>query len=184
MSVYAMSLFLHVVGAVGLGTVLGLEWASLYGLRRATAAGQVREWTRLLGASRFLGGPAALIVVITGIHLSATRWGPQGWIVVSLAGLVVIALLGAAVSGRRAGAIARTAAAEDGPVSAALGQRLHDPALALSLWIRTALFLGIVFLMTTKPSAATAFIVMAIALVLGMAAALPAWNTRRAWSER
>ena len=184
MSVYALSLFLHIVGALGLCTVLGLEWASLYGLRRATAAGQVREWTRLLGASRFLGGPAALIVVITGIHLSATRWGPQGWIVVALAGMVVIAGLGAGVSGRRAGAIARTVAAEDGPISAALGQRLHDPTLALSLWIRTALFLGIVFLMTTKPSAGGALTVIAVALVLGLVAALPARNTGRAWSER
>jgi hypothetical protein len=178
-SVYSMSLFLHIVGALGLFAVLGLEWASLYGLRRATVAGQVREWARLLGAPRFVGGPAALAVLITGIHLSATRWGPQGWIVVGLAGMVVIAVLGAALSGRRAGAIARALPAEDGPISAALRQRLHDPVLTLSVALRTALLLGIVFVMSTKPSTAGALAAMGVALVLGLAAALPVWSSGR-----
>jgi hypothetical protein len=178
-SVYSISLFLHIVGALGLVTVLGLEWASLYGLRRATVVGQVREWARLLGAPRFVGGPAALTVVVTGIHLSATRWGPQGWIVVGLAGMVVIAVLGGAVSGRRAGAIARALPAEDGPISAALAKRLHDPMLTLSLALRTALFLGIVFLMSSKPSTAGALAAIGMALVLGLAAALPAWSSGR-----
>ncbi len=173
-SVYSISLFLHIVGAHGLFAVIALEWASLYGLRRATEAGQVREWIRLLGAPRFLGGPAALTVLVTGIHMTATRWGPQGWIVVGLAGMVVIAVLGAAVSGRRAGAIARALPAEDGPISTVLGRRLHDPVLSLSLWLRTALFLGVVFVMSTEPSGAGALTAMGVALVVGLAAALPA----------
>ena len=102
MSVYSMSLFLHIVGALALFAAFGLEWASLYGLHRATVTGQVREWARLLGAPRFVGGPAALTILITGIYLSATRWGAEGWIVVALAAMVVIAVLGAALTGRRA----------------------------------------------------------------------------------
>ena len=112
-SVYSISLFLHIVGALGLGAVLAMEWASLHNLQRATEAGQVREWIRLLGAPRFLGGPAALTILVTGIHMTATRWGPQPWIVVGLAGMVVIAVLGGAVSGRRAGAIIRALPADD-----------------------------------------------------------------------
>jgi hypothetical protein len=178
-SVYSISLFLHIVGALGLFAAFGLEWASLNGLRRATVAGQAREWARLLGAPRFVGGPAALTLLVTGIHLSATRWGPQGWIVVGLAGMVVIAVLGAAVSGRRAGAIARTLPAGDGPISAALGQLLHDPVLRLSLALRTSLFLGVVFLMSTKPGTAGALAAMGVALLLGLAAARPAWRSGR-----
>jgi hypothetical protein len=48
--VYSISLFLHIVGALGLCAALGLEWAGLYNLRRATEAGQVREWVRLLAS--------------------------------------------------------------------------------------------------------------------------------------
>jgi hypothetical protein len=178
-SVYSISLFLHIVGALGLGAVLAMEWASLYNLRGATEVGQVREWIRLLGAPRFLGGPAALTILVTGIHMTATRWGPQPWIVVGLAGMVVIATLGGAVSGRRAGAIIRALPADDGQISTALRQRLHDPALRLSLWLRTALFLGVVFLMSTQPSTAGALAAMVMAVVLGLAAAIPARNSGR-----
>jgi hypothetical protein len=175
-SVYSMSLFLHIVGALALFAAFGLEWAGLYGLHRATVAGQVREWARLLGAPRFVGGPAALTVLITGIYLSATRWGAQGWIVVALAAMVVIAVLGAALTGRRAGAIDRALPAEDGPIPAALDRRLHDPVLTLSIALRTALFLGIVFVMSTKPSTAGALTAMVVALIAGSAGALPVWS--------
>jgi len=101
----------------------------------------------------------------------------------------VIAVLGAAVSGRRAGAIARALPAEDGPISTALRQRVHDPVLSLSLWVRTALFLGVVFVMTTEPSTVGALAAMGIAVVVGLAAAIPARSSgrrpaRMAGSER
>jgi hypothetical protein len=178
-SLYSISLFLHIVGALGLFAILGLEWACLYNLRRASEAGQVREWVRLLAAPRVLGGPAALLILVTGMHMGATRWGPQGWIVVGLAGMVAIAVLGAGLSGRRMGAIARALPTEDGPIPAALGRRIHDPLLALSLRLRAALFLGIVFVMSTQPSAAGALAAMAVSLVAGLAAAIPAWGGDR-----
>jgi hypothetical protein len=83
------------------------------------------------------------------------------------------------VVGARAGAVARTLPSEDGPISAALKQRVHDPVLSLSLWVRTALFLGVVFVMTTEPSGAGAIAAMGVALVLGMAAGLPARRSGR-----
>ncbi len=179
MSVYSISLFLHVVGALGLFAVLGLEWAGIYQLRRATEAGQVGEWLRLLSLAARLVGVAAVLTLITGIYMTATRWGPQGWILVGLAGMVVIAVPGGAVSGRRTGGIARALAEENGPISTALRGRLHDPALALSLRVRTALFIGIVFLMTTEPSTAISIAAMGVALVAGLAPAIPARAARR-----
>ncbi len=173
MSVYSISLFLHIVGSLALFAALGLEWAGLYNLQRATEAGRVREWLRLLGAPRFLGGPAALVILATGIYMSATRWGPQGWIIVGLAGMALIAVLGGALSGRRVGAIARALQAENGPISAAFGRRLHDPGLILSLRLRTAIFLGIVFLMSTRPGPGGALAAMAVAAAVGLAVGIP-----------
>src|ERR1051325_8515153 len=113
MSLYAIAVFLHIVGALGLFAALGLEWASLLNLRRATAAGQAqegapppppppppaagqaKEWARLLASLRTVAGPAALTILVTGIYLTATRWGGQGWIGVGLGGVVLIAVLGA-----------------------------------------------------------------------------------------
>ena len=179
MSVYSISLFLHIVGALALFAALGLEWASLHHVRRATEVVQVREWVRLLGTTRVLGGPAALLILATGIHMTATRWGAQGWIVVGLAGMVLIAVLGAGLGGRRLGSIARGLPAEAGPISQSLRQRLHDPVLTLSLRCRIALFLGIVFIMATQPGGAGALGAMAAALVVGLGAGVPAWRSDR-----
>jgi hypothetical protein len=173
-SVYSISLFLHIVGALGLFTVLGLEWAGLYYLRRATGAREVREWVKLLAAPRMLAGPAALLILASGIHMTATRWAPRGWIVVGLAGMVAIAVLSAAVGGRRIGAIARALPADDGPIPAALDRQIHDPALELSLRVRAALFLGVVFVMSTEPNTAGSLAAMAVATLAGVAVALPA----------
>jgi hypothetical protein len=171
MSLYSISLFLHIVGTLALFAVLSLEWAGLVGLRRATTAGQARDWARLLSLPR-LGGPAALTVLVTGIYLTATRWGAQGWIVVGLAAMVTIAVLGPALGARRSAAIGRALPAEDGPISATLRRQLRDPVLMVSIRLRTALFLGIVFLMSSKPGVAAALAAIAVALVLGLAPAL------------
>jgi hypothetical protein len=96
---------------------------------------------------------------------------------------VVIAVLGAAVGGRRAAAIARALPAEVGPISTTLRGRLHDPVRALSLWVRTALFLGIVFVMSTQPSGAGALAAIGVAVVAGLAVALPAWGGGRRWTR-
>src|ERR1051325_799875 len=88
MSLYAIAVFLHIVGALGLFAALGLEWASLLNLRRATAAGQAKEWARLLASPPNVPGPAPLTIPGPRIFLTATRWGGQGWIGVGLGGLV------------------------------------------------------------------------------------------------
>jgi len=188
MSLYSISLFLHIVGALGLFAVFVLEWAGLSHLRRAAEGAQVREWVGLVAAARVAGGPTALLILVTGIHMSAARWGPQGWILVGLARMVVIAVLSLGVSGRRAAAIAR-APAEPGPISPPLRRQLHDPVLLLSLWLRTALFLGVVFVMATEPGVAGALAALAAAGAIGLAAAAPAWaggrrQARMAGSER
>ena len=158
MSVYSMAVFLHIIGALGIFAAIGLEWAGLSNLRRATDTAQVREWMRLL---------------------AATRWGPQGWILVALGGMVVIAALGAAVGGRRLAAIAKALPAEAGPVPTTLRQRVDDPALAVSLWVRTALLFGIVFLMSIRPSWGGSLAAMGVALLLGTAVARPALRHSR-----
>jgi hypothetical protein len=179
MSLYSIAVFLHVVGALGIFAAIGLEWAGLTNLRRATDIAQVREWVRLLAAPRTIGGPAALLILVTGIYMGVTRWGHQGWIIVALVGMVLVAALGGAIAGRRIPAIVRELQAESGPVSTTLRRRLHDPALTVSLWVRTALLLGIVFLMSSRPGWGGSLAAMGAALVLGILAAIPAFGVSR-----
>jgi hypothetical protein len=106
MSFYLLIVYLHIVAALGLFATLAIEWAGLHQLRRAALVSQVRDSTRPLGALRRVGGPSALLL-ITGVYLSATRWGSQTWIVLGLLSLVLMAVLGATLTGRRMGPIAR-----------------------------------------------------------------------------
>jgi len=179
MSAYPIVLFLHIVGSLGLFGAFALEWASLESLRRATTLGQAREWLRLAGSTRQVGFPSLLTVLVTGIIMTASRWGWQGWIGVALLSLVPIAVLGAAVSGRRIRDIGRNLPQGEGSLAPQLVERLRDPALMVSGWLRTTLGLGIVYLMTTKPSALGAFAVMGVAIVLGLLLGLAPRRERR-----
>ncbi len=174
MSIYTIVLFLHVSGAIGYFISTGTWLFGLSALRRARRVEQVRALTNLVGRSGPLFGISVLLILATGLYMALTAWGLRtGWIDVALISLILIAPLGTAFIEPRRRAIDRLAReAPDGPLSQALEQRTHDPVLLTALQTLAALLLGIVFLMTTKPSLTGSLIVMAVALVLGLASGL------------
>lgn len=173
MSIYAGLLFLHVVGAIALGVILCFEMAALLGLRRAATTTEVAQWLSLLRTARMVGRPAGPAVLLSGIYMSVTRWGAQGWIIAGLAAIVLIGVIDSALSSRRFAAVTQSLESEDGLISAALGGLLRDPILRLSISLRGGLFLGVVFLMCTKPGVAPALAVIPASLAAGYVAALP-----------
>jgi hypothetical protein len=178
MSLYVALLFLHVVGAVALGVILCFEMAAIIGLRRAATTTEAAQWLSLLRTPRALGRPAGPTVLLSGIYMSVTRWGAQGWIIVALAAIVLIGVLESALSSRRFVAITKSLESENGVISARMRGLLRDPMLKLSISLRGGLFLGIVFLMCTKPGVVPALGVVALSLVAGSAAALPGRSRR------
>ena len=123
------------------------------------------------GAIGYFVGISVLLILVTGFYLALTAWSLwTGWIAVALISLLLLVPSGAALIEPRRRAIARLAQeAPDGLLSQALEQRIHDPILGTALQTVTILLLGIVFLMTNKPSLIGSLIVMAVALVLGLA---------------
>jgi hypothetical protein len=178
MSLYSAAVFLHVVGALGLFAALGLEWAGVRNLRCSVTTAQAREWLKLLGGLRLVERPAALVLLGTGIYASAATGGGRPWIGLGLLTLLVIAALGELLTGRRLRRVGRVLPEEGGAVTPALMRQLADSVLTLSACLRTALALGVVFIMSTKPDRAGALSAMAMALVLGLAAGLPPFVTR------
>jgi hypothetical protein len=178
MSLYAGLLFLHVVGAITLGVILCFEMAALLGLRRTATITEAAQWLSLLQRPRMLGRPAGPTVLLSGTYMSVTRWGAQGWIIAGLAAIVLIGVIESALSARRFAAITQSLESEDGLVSASLAGLLRDPMLKLSISLRGGLFLGIVFLMCTKPGVAPALAVVALSLAAGYVAALPGRSHR------
>ena len=169
MSLYSISVFLHIVGALGLFAGIALEQVGLRGLRRASTVAQAREWVRVLGGLRRIDAPSGLTILATGIYMIVSRWGEQAWAGLAILGMVVIAVLGVAVTGRRAGAIAKELPLDDGPVPQSLRSRLDDSVLPASASARAAIALGIVFNMSLKPSAPLAAAVLLVALAIGVA---------------
>ena len=186
MSIYTVVLFLHVSGAIGYFAGIGIWLFGMVGLRRAQRVEEVRPLTNLAGQLGPLFGISMLLILATGLYMAITAWGLQtGWIDVALVSLILSAPLGTAFIEPRRRAIARLAQeAPDGPLPQALEQRIHDPVLLTALQTVTILLLGIVFLMTNKPSLIVSLIVMAVALALGVASSLLVSRATRTREQR
>jgi hypothetical protein len=178
-SIYSIALFLHILGALGLFVTLCLEWASLSYLRRAATVEQARDWLSMFNAQRRIYPLSWLAILIPGFYMVATAWRGTAWVPVALGAVVLLIVIGVAFNRRRMAPIGQSVAAESGPISAALRQRLDDPTQWASLWIRTAITLGIVFLMSVKPDLLGSLLTIGVAIVLGLAFSLPVLGRSR-----
>ena len=171
MNIYDIALFLHISGAIGYFIAMGTWLFGLSALRRAQRVEQVHALTHLIGRSGPLFGISVLLILVTGLYMTITAWGLQtGWILVALISLILIAPLGTAFIEPRRRTIDRLAQeAPDGPLPRSLERSTHDPVLLTAVQTVTILLLGIVFLMTNKPSLIGSLIVIVVALVLGLA---------------
>ncbi len=170
MTGYTIVLFLHVSAAIGYFIAMGAWLLSLTMLRRAQRVEQVRILTQLTGRLGPLFGISVLLLLATGLYMAITAWSLlTGWIIVALISLILVAPLGTVFSEPRRRASERLAReAPDGPLPPSLEQHTHDPVLLTALQTVTILLLGIVFLMTNKPSLIVSIIVMAVALAPGL----------------
>ena len=180
MNAYSIALFLHIVGAVGIFVALGLEWTGLWQIRSATTPQQVGGWMRILKSVRKFGFASMLTTVITGIYMMLTAWGGESWIIVTVGSLVLMIALAQVVTAPRMMAIGRALATEKAPLSQTFHSLANNPLLWISIQTRVAIALGIVFLKITKPELGGSLLTIGIAIVLGIASALPMPRRQRA----
>ena len=109
-------------------------------------------------------------LLVSGLYMAVTAWGHQWWAAVGLLGMLTLPAIGRALDGGRSRAVAEEAARERGPLSAALRLRLREPRLWISIQLRTAIALGVVFLMSVKPGLAGSVATVGVAAVAGLAA--------------
>jgi hypothetical protein len=175
MSIYSIILFVHIVGVIGYCLGIGMWLFVLVGLRRAQHVEQVRALIHLNDLSGPFSGISALLLLGAGLYLALTAWSLlTGWILVALISLLLMVPTSAAliVTRRRALVDQLAREAPEGTVSLALRQRIDDPVLLSVVQTVAALLLGLIFLMTTKPDVVGSLIVMAVALLLGLASSL------------
>jgi hypothetical protein len=181
MSLYTLALFVHVSGAIGTFVSLGIWLFGLAAMRRARLVEQVRALAWLVIVASPLLVLSVLLLGLAGFEMALSTWGLlTPWIAVSLVIVVLIGPIGAFVLDPRMRTIfAEAQEAPDGPLPDHLNTRTHDPILGTAASTLTTLLLGIVFLMTTKPSLVSAILVMGVALFLGPLVSLPIWYAAR-----
>jgi hypothetical protein len=174
MNYYLIAKLLHILGALGFFIALGLEVLSLWQARNATASVQVRERLHISSSAQRLGPLSMLMILISGFYMMAVARISSAWLIVAFGALILMVLLGLAITAPRMAAIRQALTTENGSVSASLHNLLHNSLLSLSMHMRVIIALGIVVLMTLKPDLLGALITMAVAVVLGLAFSLPA----------
>ncbi len=140
----------------------------------------VRAWMGILKSVRKVGFASMLTTVITGVYMMLTDWGGVAWIIVTLGALVLVIALSQALTNPRRTAIGRALATEKGPLSHTFQSLANHPLLWISIRTRVAIALGIVFLKTAKPDLGGSLITIGVAIVLGLASALPVPRLERA----
>jgi hypothetical protein len=170
MTLYSIALFLHVVGALLLFVTLTVEGVALRQLRRAAATEAAQGAAALLRLNRIVGPLSALGVLVPGLYMTATSWGWVAWIVVALVSWLAIAVLGA-VNGIRIVALGKS--------HAALLTGIRNPMFLISWMTRVGIALGVVLLMTVKPSAVGAVIAILVAAAAGAALGVALSRMRR-----
>lgn len=165
--VHLLSLFLG-VGAAGIVTIC------LFRLRAAQTLADAAPWGMLAGQTEKVFPVAILGLFGTGAYMTSDVWTwSTHWIDVSIVGLVMLAVQGAGVAGRRAHVL-KQALMENGP--GPLGEKAKkltcDPALWVASNANIGIVLGVVWNMTEKPGLGAAIAAVAVGYLVGAAFAL------------
>jgi len=178
MTLYSLVLFVHLAAVLALCAALSIELLALYQLGRASTLTEVRRWTQPVPGLPLLTAGSALVIFFSGIYLTIRMSAfDLAWPKVTIGALLLIAPF-AALTGRRIRAI-RQLCAEGKAINSELISRLQDPLLNISLGIRTAVFLGIVLLMSAKPELWESIIIVGVSAVFGLLTSLLLWHRPR-----
>ncbi len=167
MQAYNAILFLHILSAFGIAAAFAIEWTNLHRLQRSCSKGEIRESLKGFSVLRRIGGPSYLIIVLSGIYLWAEAWRGSAWPVIAVVSLIVIAVIGAVITGPRMATLGKAAEGESGgdALSVAVSSL---PVLWGSLQVRTWMAIGIAFLMTVKPGAIGSIVVIVISILIAL----------------
>lgn len=179
---YSVALFLHICGALGLFAAVGIEVVGVLGFRRADTVDQVRTYARVVKVTEPMFPGFSVVVLGAGIYMTVTQWSFRTpFVIVGLTTLVVMAVLGATVQGRRWQMVGKAADdLPDGPVPASLRRLIDDPVGWSSMGGAVFAVVGVVALMTIKPGLAASVAIATIAYAVG---GLAGWMLVRRRSE-
>ena len=178
MHTYQTVVYLHLLFlllGIGAAAVIG---TCLFHLRAAGTLADAVPWGMLAGKTERVFPVAIIGLFASGAYLTSDLWTwDTRWIDVSIAALVVIALQGPVVAGRRAKALEHALKENGpGPLGDAARRMTRDAALWTVTFANPGIVLGIMWNMTQKPGIGEAIAAVAIGYAVGAALAFPFTN--------
>jgi hypothetical protein len=175
---YALALFVHLLSLLLATVAASLSTFSALRLRAVDSAEAAAPWLALIG--RVVPAfPAAVVGLLgSGIYMTLDRWAWSApWIDAALVGLGLIVVLGNAVEATRGRALRREI--ESAGMSARARRLLRDPVSWSAKMTTLTLTVAVVFVMAVKPAGGECVAVVVLAVIMGVAGAVPMWRTPR-----
>ena len=123
---YTISLFTHIVAALGLFVAAGLGAGSVVArLPRVRTRDEAVSWMSVMTPLRALGPVSLVLILASGLYMAAVGWGFDRWTGAALIGLAVLLVLGELLTGRTMLGLGRALSAERQVLSPAFRERLQ-----------------------------------------------------------
>jgi hypothetical protein len=178
-TLFGFVLFLHISFVVVAFAMAGIVHAAMPAVARARDVSQMRPWVELLHRLDPLFPLVALMLLGLGswlVHLGAHTDDAfsfkDGWVITSIVTLVVIeGIAGAMLAPTAKRLVVTVRETADGVPGADLRAATRDPKIWYPGHIATFGFLGIVFVMATKPAGGWAWLFPTVGALVGIALA-------------
>jgi hypothetical protein len=172
-------LFLHIGVVIASFMIAAVLHAALHAMPRAKMVAQLRPFAALVHRLEPLLPILAVVILGMGawlVHLDNGEFGwGDGWILTGLITLVVVeGLAGSLLAPRTKKLVALIDAAPEGDVPAEVRRATLDPIIWDIAHIATVGFIGVVFIMSDKPSGG--FAVALVIVAAGLGVALSRWQ--------
>ena len=167
MDTYRTFLYLHLVSlAIGIGAG-AILLVCLYHLKAALTLADAAPWAAVAGKTEKIFPVAIVGLFLTGAYMTQDVWTwDTDWIIISLIGLILIALQGALVGGRTSKQLEQALHANGpGPLGDDARRMTRHPGLWVTEFTNIGMVLGIMWNMTQKPGTTEAI----LAIVIGYA---------------
>jgi hypothetical protein len=174
MDTYHVVLYIHLVSLmIGFGAASVIV-VCLFKLRSAQTVADAVPWGMLAGQTERVFPIAILGLFGSGAYMTSKVWTwSTGWIDVAIVVLVLLAVQGAGIAGRRAHALSHALQENGpGPLGATARQLTRDRALWVISFANPGMVLGVMWAMTEKPGTGITIVAVVVGYVVGAALAL------------
>lgn len=164
---YNIILFLHIIGALLLSAAIAIEWLCVAELRKADSFSSIQKSINRYSGLNKIGGIAMLLILVPGIYLMITVWKDAGWIIAGFLGLILIGAIGGILTGRKIIHMKKLLINEEKNSNEIMLLSVYK-SIYISIYLRTSIFLGIVFMMTVKPGLSISFLILVVSACVGL----------------